>query len=160
MEAARELKRMDQTRAAEVGAKILFLDFDDVLNTATTLERGELFDRPNVEVLNTVVDRTGAAIVVTSMWRIGASVEELEEMLVTAGVHARGRVVGATPCLEDGPRGEEISAWLQQATLPVAQFVILDDRSDMGALAERLVRTNPQYGLVGSQVDEIVARLQ
>ncbi len=147
----------EQTRSA---AKILFLDFDDVLNTAETLARGELFESANIEALNAVVDRTGAAIVVTSMWRIGASVEELEEILVQAGAHARGRVVGVTPCLAEVTRGAEISAWLQQAPVPVASYVILDDRSDMEALQERLVQTDPQFGLVNSQVDEIVARLQ
>jgi hypothetical protein len=159
MEAAREM-RVYGTHQAEVGKKILFLDFDDVLNTAATLARGELFESANIDVLNAVIDLTDADIVVTSMWRIGASPEELEELLVTAGVHAKGRIVGSTPCLADRSRGAEISAWLQQASVPVATFVILDDRNDMEFLAERLVQTDPQCGLVRSQVDEIVARLQ
>jgi hypothetical protein len=159
MEAAREMRTYG-TNAAGIGTKILFLDFDDVLNTAATLARGELFESANIEVLNAVIDRTDAAIVVTSMWRLGASPEELEELLVTSGVHAQGRVVGTTPCLADRSRGAEISAWLQQASVPVGTFVILDDRNDMEIWTERLVQTDPQCGLVRSQVDEIVARLQ
>jgi hypothetical protein len=156
------VQQMSTQREEQTGiaTKILFLDFDDVLNTAATLARGELFESANIDALNAVVDRTGAAIVVTSMWRIGASVDELEEILVQAGVHARGRVVGVTPCLAELTRGAEISAWLQQASVQVANYVILDDRSDMEALQERLVQTDPQFGLVYSQVDEIVARLQ
>lgn len=143
-----------------MGSKILFLDFDDVLNTAATLERGELFESANIDVLNAVVDRTNAAIVVTSMWRVGATVNELEELLVKAGVHASGRVVGATPCLADRPRGAEIAAWLEQAREPVKQFVILDNLCDMGHLDTCLVQTDPECGLVWGQVEEIVQRLE
>jgi hypothetical protein len=159
MATATEMKTY-QAHAAGTGTRILFLDFDDVLNTAATLARGELFERANVEVLNAVIDRTDAAIVVTSMWRIGARLDELETLLVTAGVHAQGRVVGVTPCLEERSRGAEISAWLRQSPLPIGTFVILDDRSDMDIWAERLVQTDPHCGLVRSQVDEIVDRLQ
>lgn len=143
-----------------MGTKVVFLDFDDVLNTAATLARGELFESANIEVLNAVVDRTDAAIVITSTWRLGATVEELEELLVNAGVHASGRVVGSTPCLIDLPRGAEIAAWLQQATAPISRFVILDNLHEMGALNECLVPTDPRCGLVGAQVEEIVSRLE
>jgi hypothetical protein len=143
-----------------MGSKILFLDFDDVLNTAATLERGELFESANVDVLNAVVDRTNAVIVVTSMWRLGATVPELEELLVDAGVHATGRVVGATPCLVDQPRVAEIAAWLKQTRHPVKQFVILDNLCDMGHFEACLVQTDPQCGLVWGQVEEIVRRLE
>jgi hypothetical protein len=139
--------------------KILFLDFDDVLNTAETLERGELFESANVDVLNKVVDRTDAGIVVTSMWRVGATVEELEDLLVSAGVHATGRVVGSTPCLEEETRGTEIRAWLKQAAVPISRFVILDNRNDMGSFRNCLVQTDPKCGLVLGQVEEIVGRL-
>lgn len=139
-------------------AKILFLDFDDVLNTAETLARGELFEPLNVEALNAIVDRTDAGIVVTSMWRLGASANELEELLVEAGVHATGRVIGLTPCLIDRPRGAEIMAWLDQAQVLVEGFVILDNRSDMEAFTPYLVKTDPACGLVSEQAEEVVSR--
>jgi hypothetical protein len=155
-----EIRDMKEGHGTEGGRRVLFLDFDDVLNTATTLARGELFEGTNIDALNAVIDQTDVAIVVTSTWRLGATGEELEELLVNAGVHTRGRVVGATPFLNDRTRGAEISAWLQQSPQPVESFVILDDRSDMDFLQERLVQTDPQYGLVSDQVEEIVARLQ
>lgn len=143
----------------EAGAKILFLDFDDVLNTAETLERGELFARRNVQALNAIMARTDAKIVVTSMWRLGATPDELEELLVGAGVDASGRVVGSTPCLEDCPRGAEILAWLQDCPQPVRTYAILDNRGDMGICTCRLVRTDPREGLVPAQVDHVVSLL-
>lgn len=140
-------------------AKILFLDFDDVLNTAATLARGELFEPLNIEALNAIVDRTDAEIVVTSMWRLGASAGELEKLLCASGVHAAGRVLGATPWLADCSRGAEIQAWFEQAEVAVEGFVILDDRNDMGHLTPFLVRTDPACGLLSEQVDEVVSRL-
>lgn len=139
--------------------KVLFLDFDAVLNTAATLERGELFERTNVEALNAILDSTDVSIVVTSMWRIAATCQELEALLVEAGVHATNRVVGATPCLENCQRGAEIREWLKQTSEPVMGFVILDDRSDMETCYRHLVRTDPRYGLVPSQFNEVVDRL-
>ncbi len=139
--------------------KVLFLDFDDVLNTSETLERGELFESANVEALNAILDNNDVSIVVTSMWRIGATCQELERILVEAGVHAADRVIGVTPCLENCQRGAEIRAWLKQAPEPVMGFVIIDDRSDMETCRRHLVRTDPRFGLVHSQIDEVVDRL-
>lgn len=140
-------------------AKILFLDFDDVLNTARTLERGELFEGENVRALNAILDRTGVKIVITSNWRFGATPQELEDVLVDAGVHARKRVVGVTPSLDGCSRGAEIEAWLDQAPIAVSDFVILDNRSDMESCRRQLVLTDPRYGLNFSQVDKVVGLL-
>ncbi len=140
--------------------KILFLDFDDVLNTSRTLERGELFEFANVQALNKILGGTDARIVVTSMWRIGASSQELEELLIGAGGQVVGRVIGTTPCLEDSPRGEEIQAWLQEFPLPVSDFAILDNRSDMEPCMTHLVQTDPQSGLVAELVPEVLGLLE
>lgn len=150
---------MPRTDGEPLAAEVLFLDFDDVLNTSETLSNGELFAPANVTALNAVLDRTDAKIVVTSMWRLGATVAELEELLVEAGVRASGRVIGSTPCLADVPRGAEIMAWLERPPVPVRVFVILDNRNDMGPYRPHLVQTDPRCGLALSQVDEIVSRL-
>jgi hypothetical protein len=141
------------------GAKILFLDFDDVLNTPKTLERGELFDPVNIQNLNTILDRTDAKIVVTSTWRLATTPDELEQILVGAGVHARGRVAGLTPWLPDRPRGAEIMAWFDQARTPVEAFAILDNRTDMESFAPFLVQTDPHSGLIPEQVDQVMGLL-
>ncbi len=137
--------------------KILFLDFDHVLNTSETLEKGILFAKKNVDALNAILDNIEVYIVVTSMWRIAATVEELEELLVQAGVHAVGRVLGATPCMEDCPRGAEIMTWLEQSQQSTDEYVILDNREDMDQIISHLVQTDPRYGLIQEQVDEIVS---
>jgi hypothetical protein len=141
------------------GAKILFLDFDDVLNTPKTLERGELFDQVNIQNLNAILDRTDAKIVVTSTWRLATTPEELEQILVGAGVHAKDRVAGVTPWLPDAPRGAEIMAWFQEAKTPVEAFAILDNRTDMGTFSAFLVQTDPHSGLIPEQVDQVMGLL-
>ncbi len=94
---------------------VIFLDIDDVLNTLSTRQRGELFDPVNVRALNAILDATTAGIVVSSTWRLSASTGEWEEILKGAGIHATGRVLGRTPWLEGAPRGAEIAYWLEQA---------------------------------------------
>ncbi len=96
----------------------------------------------------------------TSTWRLGATPQELEEILVAAGVHAAGRVVGITPNLYDCPRGDEIMAWLSQAPMAVSDFVILDNRNDMGTCREQLVRTDPRWGLDQREAEQVVGLLQ
>jgi hypothetical protein len=139
--------------------KIIFLDFDDVLNTAKTLARGELFETAKVGILNDILDRTDAKIVVTSNWRLAVTLDELETMLVEAGGHAAGRVAGATPWIEDLSRGAEINAWLEKAPVRVSEFVILDNRTDMETYSPRLVRTDPRFGLVPGQVADVIGLL-
>jgi len=139
--------------------KVLFLDFDDVLNTAKTLDRGEMFERANLDALNLIIDNVDVDIVITSVWRLAATIKELEEILVQAGVNASGRVIGSTPWLQDRSRGEEIMAWLRTSPVPVSRFAILDDRCDMEACCVNLVRTDPLCGLLPTQAEEIVTLL-
>jgi hypothetical protein len=97
-----------------------------------------------IEVLNGIVARTGAEVVVSSTWRYGKTVAELQEMLDAHGF--AGRVCDKTPVGAPGAtRGDEIAAWLSQH--PVDGYVIVDDHVDMGPLMSHLVLTHPAQGL-------------
>ena len=97
-----------------------------------------------IEVLNGIVARTGAEVVVSSTWRYGKTVAELQEMLDAHGF--AGRVRDKTPVGAPGAtRGDEIAAWLSQH--PVDGYVIVDDHVDMGPLMSHLVLTHPAQGL-------------
>jgi hypothetical protein len=97
-----------------------------------------------IAVLNEIVTRGHADVVVTSTLRYGRSVSELHTMLHAHGF--TGRVVDKTPTLAPGAdRGEEIAAWL--AEHGVSGFVIIDDHVDMGELRSHLVQTDPARGL-------------
>ncbi len=140
-------------------SSVLFLDFDDVLNTSQTLESGRLFERENIDALNHLLDQTDLGIVITSMWRIGATQEELEELLLENGAHVGRRVIGRTPYLEGESRGSEIRAWISDFGKPVEEMVILDNRDDMDEYTGRLVRTSPSCGLHHSKAMEALSLL-
>lgn len=139
--------------------KVIFLDIDDVLNTLRTRQRGELFDPVNVRAFNAVLDATAAGIVLTSTWRLSASLAEWEEILVGAGIRAQGRLLGRTPWLEGAERGAEIAFWLAHAPSEVSRFAILDDRDDMVPCQHYLLRTSPEHGLTAELAREAIARL-
>jgi hypothetical protein len=142
-------------------ARIVFLDFDGVLNShQSALELGTRyrFAPACVSALNSVLHQSGAHIVITSSWRQSFTLRENAQFLERDGV-VPGRVVGQTPWLER-ERGAEINAWLQNAPFPISGFVILDDREDMMMHGQRLIRVNPSAGLSTLHVRRALALLK
>ncbi len=149
-------------------AKIIFLDFDGVLNSMDwlrTFPRGEgpqyeQVDDRAVALLNKIVEQTGAMVVVSSTWRIGRKLPrtELQEILNKHGF--KGIVMDVTPRSAHGVRGREIQEWLSaQSRYQIESFVIIDDSSDMAHLMPKLVRTTNDTGLTQEHVDLAVAML-
>ena len=123
---------------------MVFLDFDGVLAPIRHWDRYGDLDPGCIQVLNEIVAGAGADVVVSSTWRHGKSVTELQEMLEADGFI--GRVIDKTPVGPPGAdRGDEIAAWLAEHA--VGGYVIIDDHSDMGELSPRLVLTHPARGL-------------
>jgi hypothetical protein len=150
--------------------KVIFLDFDGVLNSwrwyknlalagrKPSMRPDDQIDPKAVSVLNTIIEKTGAKVVVSSTWRIARSVEQLQEILTKYGF--AGQVIGKTPRL-GGPRpqrGDEIQVWLDENP-GVERFVIIDDDSDMVHLMNRLVRTDMKKGLTKAHAEEVVKLL-
>ena len=139
--------------------KIIFLDIDGVLNhqlwfenwlnykkenNITERDERRWFDPRCIDLLNSITDETDAKIVVSSSWRRGKSIKDLQNLLKSVGV--TGDVISKTPRLtfeglEDYtysvPRGCEIKAWLEtnkdilSVKMSKVKYVILDDDSDM-----------------------------
>ena len=145
--------------------KIIFLDFDGVMDTARYELILRISGRPSVDAYGTVfdpecvwnlrqiIDKTGAKIVVSSSWKSIMSFEELLDMWEMRDLP--GEVIGTTPYnLECRNRGDEIDLWLKECD-EECQYVILDD-IDAGNFnehqQERLVVVNPVKGL-----DEVAA---
>lgn len=132
--------------------KLIMLDIDGVLVTAQCRELPRSMQQPwprCVQRLNELLAATGASIVVSSVWRIGRTVEELQELLSSWGV--QGAVIGKTGRSDDGERGDEIKTWLagyilDHPTRPI-DFIVIDDDNDMGDVLPRLIRTSFQHGL-------------
>ena len=144
--------------------KIIFLDFDGVLNHAAhfvqeradrvmadRLTDSESFDTIAIERLNQICEKTGAKVVISSSWRVMFEAEDMCQILKRHGF--RGGVIGTTPRLHrtsDGEvrtRGDEIQLWLDAADVAIESFVILDDSADMAHLSHKLVQTDFEVGL-------------
>jgi hypothetical protein len=131
-------------RRSTATQRVIFLDFDGVVAPIRRWDHYEELDPACVRVLNEIVARCAADVVVSSTWRYGKTVAELQEMLDAQGFV--GRVIGKTPtCPPGAHRGDEIAAWL--AEHEADGYVIIDDHVDMGELRAKLVQTRPAEGL-------------
>jgi hypothetical protein len=136
--------------------RVIFLDIDGVLAPILRWDRYGDLDRACIKVLNEIVEASGADVVVSSTWRYGKTVAELQEILASDGFS--GRVVDKTPIGAPGAdRGDEIATWLAQHA--VDGYVIIDDHVDMGTLRTHLVQTHPARGLEPADAPRALAIL-
>jgi hypothetical protein len=148
----------DETQGQDgrVMRRVVFLDIDGVLAPIRQWDRYGDLDSACIRVLNEIVARGGADVVVSSTWRYGKSIAELQAMLDTEGF--TGRVLDKTRTGAPGAdRGEEIASWL--AAHAVEGYVIIDDHADMGELRSRLVQTQPAHGLQPPDAPRAIATL-
>lgn len=157
--------------------KVLFLDFDGVLNSHQSSTfwhnkrdqskwenemyadwKGTLKEYiaqefcpialSNIETLMRRIP--GLKIVVSSTWRFGETVDSLKKILYPAKLVADA-IIDVTPAIyKDGdevPRGLEIQAWLDKHP-EVTNFVIVDDDDDMEHLKDKLVNTSALHGFM------------
>ena len=137
---------------------IAFLDFDGVVNTIywskgpdgvynqNALKSGhqELNNKQAIGWLNELYKQCPYDIVVSSTWRIGMSVEELQHLLLKSGLHPDIKVIGKTPVLH-AERGEEIQQWIDDHSF-TGNFIIVDDDSDMCELLPHLIQCDTYIG--------------
>ena len=138
------------------GVRTIFLDIDGVLAPIRSWDRYGDLDPACIQVLNEIVARGQADVVVSSTWRYGKTVAELQAVLEAHGF--TGRVLDKTPTGTPGVnRGEEIAAWLAEHA--VGGYVIIDDHVDMGELRSHLVLTQPAHGLQPADAPRAIAIL-
>lgn len=143
--------------------KILFLDFDGVLNSKLFYDRRPSkaveLDREAVEMLNELTRPGGpveAKVVVSSTWRIGKTREELQAILDEYGF--KGEVIGKTKNYKSSEnphnvRGVEIKGWISENRGIVSSYCILDDDSDMLMWqAQHFVQTDHWTGITPTNV--------
>lgn len=120
--------------------KIIFLDIDGVLNVMRQ-ERdsfGALFHENFVDNLSTIINETGAKIVISSSWRTDG-LDTMKNMWIHRQLP--GEVIDVTcdcvQIVDNGvcefydmvERGHEIQEWLDRNI--VESYVIIDDVNDM-----------------------------
>ena len=144
--------------------KIIFLDFDGVLNTEYYQgllqfqgkqwqdEYGTLFDPKAVKHLQRIIDATGADIVIESSWKY-FGLEAMQELWRVRSLP--GRVIDITPSLTgNASKGEEIAAWLSEHAMSDARYVIIDDEYVvLDSQIPYFIWTNPYEGLTEDQAN-------
>jgi hypothetical protein len=155
---------------------LLFLDIDGVLNSVAHYKRRfekhghvvgheiETLDVAAVKRLQTIVERSGCLIVISSTWRkiypLGAIVKALQ----TQGYDGNPPVVGMTPVINafcEHRRGREVARFLEsygRFTGTDPNYVCVDDDSDFFK-DQNLVQCDNEYGLTDEDVERIVTML-
>ena len=159
--------------------RIIFLDFDGVLNTARNIARlraegkplsdefGYLLDAEAVTNLQTIIEQTDAKVVISSSWKF----EGLERMQqLWRARRLPGRLLDITPdylgCIgEIDPsnpdtfvgKGNEIKAWLERHAAADCRYVILDDTPDvLASQRENYIQINDECGITAANAKRAI----
>ncbi len=138
--------------------KVIFLDFDGVLNSDQyDSERDQTadtnIDESRLPLLKQIVDATGAKIVLSTTWR--CYWEENPNDCDAIGIWMNAlfakyglEIFGKTPRLSfRAGRKAEVLSWLEFAPEQVDSFVIIDDYAfGWEELTSRLVKTSAHIG--------------
>jgi hypothetical protein len=138
--------------------KVIFLDIDGVLNAGLVRYDGQehALDLEAIARLNRLGAATGAAVVLTSSWRLLYRWPECRDLLGRYGL--RLEVIGETADLwtwredAEAARRREIEDWL-------ARHGVLDDLALFPAEVPRFVRTDEAIGLTDADVERAIAAL-
>lgn len=139
-----------------VPEKIIFLDMDGVMNSDRDFtplgprKGGQISTRPvglfHVQCLREIIEKTGAKIVISSVWRIHWTPDQFNAVFEVFGLPGN-HVISRTPREPYGPRGKQINAWINEHNAHGSTFIILDDDADMEPHMDRLIKTQNQHGL-------------
>lgn len=145
--------------------KVIFLDIDGPMVTerSSTMWNHRLscacFDTEAVRTLNAAVELTSAKIVVSSTWRIGRKLNQLNAIFDEFGVP---RAIDTTPVLKNASRGAEIQAWLRRkiGVYAIESFAVIDDDSDISPFEDNWINTPFTVGLNNSHLGRLVELLK
>ena len=166
--------------------KIIFLDFDGVLNTEHNQNmlmyhgkpwkdtQGAFFDPDAVAALKRIVEETGADIVIESSWKY-LGLEAMQQMWSDRDMP--GNVIDATPSyasdkwlLNADPddvdpgrtqwKGVEIASWTADTLHEDARYVIIDDEYViLDSQLPHFILTNPYNGITPELADRAIKML-
>lgn len=156
--------------------KVIFLDIDGVLNSEEFLKRNqnEMIDRNNVDILKTIIDKTGAVIVMSSGWRLwfddnmmpkDGDSQCLYDILCEFNI----KLFDKTPDFTTEEirtkktfshvKSKEIIAWLNEHK-NVDKYVVLDDLDlNNEEINSHLVRTNAQVGITEDDANSAIVMI-
>jgi hypothetical protein len=153
--------------------KVIFLDVDGVINSEDFLKnnQNEMIDRTNVNILKSIIDKTGAVVVMSSGWRLwfddnmmpkDGDSQRLYDILCEFDI----KLFGKTPDFSTEEirtkktfshvKAKEIIAWLSEHET-VDKYVVLDDLNLKNEeINSHLVRTNAQIGITEYDANRVI----
>ena len=138
--------------------RIIFLDFDGVMVSYDSEWDRELnchaFSPDCVNVLNEIIRHSNAQIVISSSWRYGWTLAELNERMRTFGVIQNA--IDITPAKPSSTRYHEIHLWLKNNP-QIKHFVVLDDDEEARWFEARWIHTRLRDGLQPEHVEEALS---
>ena len=154
--------------------KAIFLDIDGVM---TSPESDGKICEEKIRLLEDLVKRTGANVILSSSWR-GNCYQDAMINLSNRANYLHGQSEGMVKLIDDStpllyafklgqtqthyalPRGVEIDRFLRDCPL-YTEYVILDDRDDMLISQQKhLVRVDKREGLTEKDVERAVQILE
>jgi len=141
--------------------KVLFLDFDGVLNVWPKPSRTGEFHKASCINLEMLLNKIPELrIVVSSSWK-AYGYDAVKDILRSNGIDPR-RVIDITG-EEQSPdernhRGYQVECWLDRNP-KVKSFAIVDDQSDFENLKDHMVKTNKYVGLTQGNVESLMGIL-
>jgi predicted AlkP superfamily phosphohydrolase/phosphomutase len=166
--------------------KVLFLDVDGVLNCRDTFYRRHRqwlssclstkeesteyswplahLDELLVPNLNTICEQTGCKIVLSSTWRLTASLNDFREWLAKKEFKYSSQIIDKTINLSSNEfvycRGKEVQEWINKNSGIVSYVVVDDDIEDIITLhPNNTVQTCSKEGLTAEKALEVIAIL-
>ncbi len=142
---------------------MIFLDCDGVVSP---LHSASCFHPPQMRMLRTIVEATGAEIVLSSSWRTTDwGRQEVSKHLL---LHGMKRFIDITPDEPGISRAKEILKWIagNSGKYRVVNFVALDDINlpacapDREFFARHAVTTNGLSGLTEADVSKAITMMQ
>lgn len=161
--------------------KIIFLDFDGVLNTEHYQgllryqgepwqdEHGAFFDPNAVKQLRRIIDATGADIVIESSWKY-LGLDAMKELWKVRNLP--GRVIDITPSSVSDEyllknldttmihcKGMEIASWLSEQAEDIRYAIIDDEYVILDSQLPHFILTNPYEGITEEQTNRTISIL-
>jgi hypothetical protein len=163
--------------------KLIFLDFDGVINSTKWMHSDQfkqetkdlsdadlylikvqyLIDPNSIQLINELVDRSKAEVVVSSTWRHKFSIDELNSILKSRG--STFNIIDKTPRRYSNrfsqtiARGIEIQAYLDSLPHSPDSIVILDDIDNMLHLSKYLILTYDETGITTQNIESALKML-
>ena len=138
--------------------KVIFLDFDGVLNTENNFSSTGDFSKSACKNLNKLLeDSRELKIVISSSWR-HKGLKKVKEVLKGNGIDV-SRVIDITDETDRDDRGHHIERFIADHP-EIKHYVILDDKADMDKILDHLVQINPVVGLTSKDIQKALEILK